>query len=76
MDQNEFNRRVSLTSTIGVLLGVAGVSGVLATALIAGHELDKLREHPTYHCDGSATVGYAAPGTPEAAACWIEGEEK
>jgi ABC-type Fe3+ transport system permease subunit len=33
-------------------------------------------KHPTYHCDGSATMGYAVPGTPEAAACWIEGGEK
>lgn len=29
-------------------------------------------KHPTYHCDGSTTMGYAVPGTPEAAACWIE----
>ena len=28
---------------------------------------------PTYHCDGSDTMGYVAPGEPEAAACWIEG---
>lgn len=27
---------------------------------------------PTYHCDSSETMGYAAPGTSEARACWIE----
>ncbi len=29
-------------------------------------------EHPTYHCDASDTMGYPAPGTNEARACWIE----
>lgn len=37
---------------------------------------DELKKHPTYHCDGATTMGYAVPGTPEAAACWIEGGEK
>ena len=58
-----------------LLIGIIGISGAIS-GLIQSHEISELKKHPTYHCDGSATMGYAVPGTPEAAACWIEGGRK
>lgn len=70
-NRKDFVRIYLMISIMGFLAMVNGFA--LAYAL---HEVDGLKKHPTYHCDGSTTMGYAAPGTPEAAACWIEGGEK
>lgn len=53
-------------------LAIVGLTGA-ATDFVQMREISELKKHPTYHCDGSTTMGYAVPGTPEAAACWIEG---
>lgn len=51
--------------------------GVMLLALYKqGIEMEKIENAPRYFCDGSTTMGYAEPGTPEAAACWIEGGKK
>lgn len=56
-----------------VKLLLAGLA-MFAGLLIAGYTtfLSLEPKHPTYHCDASDKLGYAAPGTPEARACWIE----
>lgn len=58
-----------------MLFGVTALALLLA-GFALGLKYAGPEKHPTYHCDGSTTMGYAVPGTPEAAACWIEGGEK
>jgi len=55
-------------------LFVVGIAAMLANVanIIQADEIEELQKQPTYHCDGSTTMGYAVPGTPEAAACWFE----
>lgn len=63
------------TNIAVIMVGIAAIVSNLVN--ISQHsKIDDLQKHPTYHCDGSTTMGYAVPGTPEAAACWIEGGEK
>ena len=55
-----------------VLVGFAGPFAFLIMLAIQNDALEEQLKQPTYHCDGSETRGFAAPGTPEAAACWFE----
>lgn len=59
-------------------LAMAGIAVIISNLvnIHQSYEISDLKKHPTYHCDGSTTMGYAVPGTPEAATCWIEGGEK
>jgi len=68
------DQRKNLTF-VAVSLAFLGLAGA-ATDFAQMREIENLKKHPTYHCDGSTTMGYAVPGTPEAAACWIEGGRK
>lgn len=66
------NRNANLELTmVGITVIIASLVNIHQS-----YEISDLKKRPTYHCDGSATTGYAVPGTPEAAACWIEGGEK
>ncbi len=69
-------QRTALVITVNSMLTFALSIAVAVGFWAIGNRLDELEKAPTYHCDGSATMGYAVPGTPEAAACWIEGGEK
>jgi hypothetical protein len=64
---------VTVIGTVALAsFGAAMAVGTNYETINLRDRIEILEQHPTYHCDGSKTLGYAEPGSPEASACWIE----
>lgn len=70
------NREAPIPMGIALVILSALVGFLSVMCYKQGVEMEKMENAPRHFCDGSTTMGYAVPGTPEAAACWIEGGKK